>query len=138
MNTIGLVIGVLFSAVISGVLIWVAGKLGLGLEVVGLGPAFIGGFAIALVGGVITWLLSVRDIRISSGLLRCIVNALVGAVVLLISARFLPGLTVNGFIGALVAAVAIGVIVLLLSLPLRRINQKAALEQEAKHAEPVS
>ena len=106
--------------------------LGLGLEVNGLGPAFIAGFAIALVGGVITWLISVRDVGISSGFPRFIINALLGAVLLLIADGFASRLTVNGFAGALVAATAIGVISWLLSLIPRRIDRAAALGQDAE------
>ncbi len=130
MNFTGLAIGVGFSALFSGILIWFVGMFGLGLEVDGLGTAFIAGLAIALVGGVITSLLLLRELKISNGLLRFFVNALLGAVVLLITARFLPGLTVNGFLGASVASVAIGIIAGLLSLPLKRINQNAERQQD--------
>ena len=136
MNPIGLIIGILFSAAISSILIWVAGMLGLGLEVDGFGPALIAGIAIALVGGVITWLMSLREIKIGNEIVRFIINALMGAVVLLICARFIPGLTVDGFAGALLAAVAIGAISWLLSLPLKRINQAAAREQQDAEPRP--
>ncbi len=78
MNPIGLIIGILFSAAISSILIWVAGMLGLGLEVDGFGPALIAGIAIALVGGVITWLMSLREIKIGNEIVRFIINALMG------------------------------------------------------------
>ena len=136
MNPVGLIIGILFSAAISSILIWVAGMLGLGLEVDGFGPALIAGIAIALVGGVITWLMSLREIKIGNEIVRFIINALMGAVVLLICARFIPGLTVDGFAGALLAAVAIGAISWLLSLPLKRINQAAAREQQDAEPRP--
>jgi len=136
MNPVGLIIGILFSAAISSILIWVVGMLGLGLEVDGFGPALIAGIAIALVGGVITWLMSLREIKIGNEIVRFIINALMGAVVLLICARFIPGLTVDGFAGALLAAVAIGAISWLLSLPLKRINQAAAREQQDAEPRP--
>jgi uncharacterized membrane protein YvlD (DUF360 family) len=133
-NIIGLAIGVLLTAIFSGILIWVVGLLGLGLEVDGLGPALIAGIAIALVGGAITWVLLALGIRISSGLLRAAINIVLGAVVLLICGQLLPGLTVNGFAGALVASIAIGVIAWVLSLIPRRINRAAAQqEQDAGH-----
>ena len=81
-NIIGLVIAVLLTALTSSILIWVVGMLGLGLEVDGFGPALIAGAAIALVGGVITWLMSLREIKIGNEIVRFIINALMGAVVL--------------------------------------------------------
>ena len=129
-NIIGLIIGVVFAAVISGILIWVVGTLGLGLEVDNIGAAFIAGAAIAVVGGVITWLLSLVNIKAGGGILGAILNILLGAVVLLISDRFIAGLTVNGFTGALVASIAIGAISWLLSMVLGRINQAATSEQD--------
>lgn len=132
MKLTGLAIGVGISAVMSGILIWVVGLFGLGLEVDGLLPAFIAGFAIALVGGVITWLLMRFDLRVSNGFVRFVINALLGAVVLLLCAQILPGLTVNGFLGALVASVAVGIIAWLLSLPLKRINEEAARQEDSE------
>ena len=133
-NIIGLAIGVLLTALFSSILIWVVGLLGLGLAVNGFGPALVAGIAIALVGGAITWVLMALGIRISSGLLRSVINIVLGAVVLLVCGQLLPGLTVNGFAGALVASIAIGVIAWLLSLIPRRINRAAAQqEQDAGH-----
>lgn len=132
MKLTGLAIGVGISAVMSGILIWVVGLFGLGLEVDGLIPAFIAGFAIALIGGVITWLLMRFDLRVSNGFVRFVINALLGAVVLLLCAQILPGLTVNGFLGALVASVAVGIIAWLLSLPLKRINEEAARQEDSE------
>ena len=133
MNMAGLIIGILISAVISGFLIWIEGWLGLGLTVSGPIPAFLAGCAIAVVGGVVTWLLSLRGLKITNGLLRAIVNVLLGAVVLLIAGQFMAGLTVDGFSGALLASVVIGIVSWLLSLILRRVNQAAAREQETGH-----
>ena len=65
---------------------------------------------------------SALGITIGGGLLGAIVNLLVGAVVLLISDRFVPGMRVKGFTGALVAALAIGVIAWLISLLLGAIG----------------
>ena len=115
MNIVGLIVGILISAVVTGILIWIVSKIGLGLEVDGFGAAFIAGIVIAVVGGLITWLLSALGITIGGGLLGAIINLLVAAVVLLISDRFVPGMRVKGFVGALVAALAIGVIAWLIA-----------------------
>jgi putative membrane protein len=54
----------------------------------------------------------------NGSLLGAIIWLIVSAVVLLISARILPGFTVNGFTGAIIAAIAIAVIYWLISLVL--------------------
>ncbi len=117
MGTIlGLLIGVVIGALIAGFVIWIVGKLGLGLEVDGFGSAFVAAIVIAIVGGIITWLLSLVGIEIGSGWIGGIIHLVISAVVLMISDRFLPGLKVAGFVGALVAAIAIGVVYWLLGL----------------------
>ena len=116
MNLIGLVIGILIAAVVYGFVIWIVGKIGLGLEVSGFGAAFIAAIIIAVVAGVINWLLNLLGITVGGGLLGAIVNLIIAAVVLLISGRIVPGLRVKGFGGALVAAISIGVVFWLISL----------------------
>jgi putative membrane protein len=60
---------------------------------------------------VITWLLGLLGINLGAGgFLAAIVNLIVAAVILMISDRFISGMKVNGFTGALIAAVAIGVV----------------------------
>ena len=101
-----MVAGLLLSALV----IWVVGKLGLGLSVDGFGSAFAAAIVIAVVGFIINLILSLLGIEIGGGIIGGIIHLIIAAVVLLISDRFLKGMQVAGFIGALVAAVAIGVV----------------------------
>ncbi len=110
MSLIGILIGVVIGALISGFVIWIVSKLGLGLEVDGFGSAFIAAIIIAVVGGVISWLLSALGITIGGGWLGAIIQLIVAAVVLMVSDRLLKGMRVAGFTGALIAAIAIGVV----------------------------
>ena len=113
----------ILAMVLTLVLLWVVGavvlmiisRLGLGLTVDGFGAAFIASAVITIVAGVINWLL--RTIGISVGntnLLGALVSLVVAAVVLLISDRFVKGMKVNGFVGAIIAAISYGVIAWLL------------------------
>lgn len=108
MTIVALLIGIVFGALISGFVIWIVSKLGLGLEVDGFGSAFIAAIIIALVGGIVTWLLNLLGISIDGGWFGAIIHLIIAAVVLMISDRLLKGLRVAGFVGALVAAIAIG------------------------------
>jgi putative membrane protein len=93
---------------ISGFVIWIVGKLGIGLEVRGFGSAFIAAIVIAAVAGIFTLLLAVAGVQDGDGLIGGIAHLIIAAVILMISARFLPGLKVSGFGGVLLAAAAIG------------------------------
>ena len=118
MTLIGMVIGILLGALISGFVIWIVGKLGLGLEVDGFLPAYIAAIVIAVVSWVIYWLLGVLGITITGGWLGALIHLVVAAVILLISDRFVKGMRVNGFVGALVGAIALAVVAWLVALVL--------------------
>jgi len=95
---------------ISGFVIWIVGKLRLGLEVDGFGSAFMAGIVIAFVAGIITFILGIAGIMDGGGLIGGIVHLIISAIVLMISDRFLSGLKVAGFVGALLASLAIGAV----------------------------
>ena len=107
---IGTLLRILLALVLSAVVIMIVSRLNLGLTVNGFGPAIIAAAVIAIVGGLIYWLLGVLGITIGGGWLGAIINLIIAAVVLLTAGRMLKGLKVNGFVGALVAAIAIGVV----------------------------
>lgn len=96
--------------VVSAVIIFIVGKMNLGLKVNGFGSAMLAALVIALVAGVIGWLLGLLGIGFGTGLLAAIVNLIVAALVLMISDKFIGGMEVHGFGGAIVAALAIGVV----------------------------
>jgi putative membrane protein len=109
-------LGLVLVALISGFVIWIVGKLKLGLEVTGFGPAFIAAIVIAVITWVLTWLLSVLGINLGGGLcLGPIISLIVAALVLMLAGRWVKGLTVKGFGGAIVAAIAISVVALLVN-----------------------
>jgi putative membrane protein len=103
-------INFLVALVVSAVVIYIVGRLNLGLTVSGFGAAIIAALVIAIVGTVIFWLLGVLGITIGGGLLGAIIYLIVAAIILMISDRFVPGMKVNGFMGAIIAAIAIGVV----------------------------
>ena len=110
MSILGAIVGILIAAAIGGLIIWIVAKLGLGLEVDGFVPAFIAAIIIAVVAGLINWLLGLLGITIGGGLLGAIVHLVIAAVVLMISGSIVRGMRVKGFVGALIAAIAIGVV----------------------------
>ena len=98
------------AVVVAAVVIMVVSRLNLGLTVTGFGAAVVAAIVIAVVGAVVNWLLGALGISIGGGLLGTIVYLVVAAVVLMISDRFVSGMRVNGFGGAIVAAIGIAVV----------------------------
>ena len=96
--------------VVAALVIWIVAKLKLGLTVSGFGAAIIAALVIAVVSAVIMWLLSALGITLGGGFWGAIIALIVAAVVLLISDRFVPGMQVKGFTGAIIAAIAIAVV----------------------------
>jgi len=96
--------------VVSAIVILIVGKMNLGLTVKSFGSAIMAAIVIALVAGLIVWGLGIFGITLTGGWLAAIVNLIVAALVLMIADKFLPGTEVHGFMGAIIAALAIGVV----------------------------
>jgi putative membrane protein len=112
---IGTVIGIVLAALLSALVIYIVGRLNLGMQVRDFGSAFIAAIVIALVAGVINWLLRSLGIEFAGGLLGGVISLSIAAVVLVISDKFVPGMKVDGMGGALLAAFAIGVVSVLIN-----------------------
>ena len=114
MGILDLLFIIVLGGLFSGLVIWIVSKLGLGLEVDGFINAFGAAIIIAMVGGLMNWLLGVLGLSVGVGWLGAIFYLIIAAIVLLITDRLLEGFRVAGFVGALIAAVAIGIVHFLL------------------------
>jgi putative membrane protein len=112
----GVILGFIIGVVIAAIVLLVVSRFNLGLKVDGFGPAIIAAIVISLVSSVAVWLLSLLNISFGGGLLGAILWLIIAALVLIVAGRILPGLTVAGFTGAIVAAIVIAVIYWLLTL----------------------
>jgi putative membrane protein len=100
---------------VGAVVLMIVSRLNLGLTVDGFGSAFIASAVISIVAGLVTWLIGLIGIQVGNpGLIGALVSLVVSAVVLLISGSFVKGMKVNGFGGAIIAAISYGVIAWLL------------------------
>jgi putative membrane protein len=112
---LGTVLGYALAWALGAVVLMIVSRLGLGLSVDGFVPAFIASAVITLVSGVLVWLLGLINITVGGpGLLGALISLVVAAVVLMVSGSFVKGMKVNGFVGAIIAAIAYGVIVWLI------------------------
>jgi len=89
--------------------ILVVSKLGLGIKVSGFVPALIAAIVIAVVGALIVWLGGALGFS-PGGFLGAIIHLIIAAIVLMFAGDAVKGLKVKGFVPALIAAVAIGVV----------------------------
>jgi putative membrane protein len=109
MNTfVPLLLVAVLIGLISGFVIWIVSKLRLGLEVDGFGSAFVAAVIIAVVAGILTFLLGIAGFMDGGGLIGGLVHLVISAFVLMICSKILPGLKVKGFTGAFVASLSIG------------------------------
>jgi len=102
------VINLVINWVLAAAVIYVVSRLNLGLTV----GSFVNALIAAAVIALIAWLIGLilPDSWTSGGWISALFSLVVSAVVLLLAGRFLPGMVVNGFVGALVAAIAIAVL----------------------------
>lgn len=98
------IIGALIGALIFGLVIWIVAKLNLGIEVDSYLWAVTAGAVISAFSNFAAAV--VPDL---SGIIGAIVSLVVAAIVIIVSDKILKGMRVNGFTGAIVAAIAIGV-----------------------------
>ena len=106
----GTLLNIAVYLVVSAIVILIVGKMNLGLTVKSFGSAIMAAIVIALVAGVVVWGLGFFGITLTGGWLAAIVNLIVAALVLMVADKFLSGLEVHGFMGAIIAALAIGVV----------------------------
>ena len=117
-SIIGAVIGLVIATVISGLLIWLVGKLGLGIEVDGVVPAFLTGFVIAVLWLFANLVWNLLGYTPEGGFVGALSHLILTAAFLYAIRNSISGLRVKGFTGALIAAAAIAIITWLASLAL--------------------
>jgi putative membrane protein len=104
------------ATVVNGLVIWTVSSLNFGLRVRGFLTALIAAIVIALVGTVVRFVLAAMGVPNLGGITGFVERLIISAGVLIASDKLLPGLTVHGFKGAIIAALAIGVILWVLEL----------------------
>ena len=102
---VGLIIGLLIAAVISGAIIWLVSKLNVGLSVDNFGWAMLAGLFI----GTLTNLFN-RLLPGMNEVITMVIHLVISAGVILLAGKVFSGVNVKGFKGALIAAVAIAVV----------------------------
>lgn len=110
---VGLIIGILIAAVVSGAIIWLVSRLNVGLSVDSFGWAMLAGLFIGAITNLLSPLLAGMN-----GALMIVVNLVISAVVILLAGKLFSGVKVDGFKGALIAAVVIAVVGFVLALAL--------------------
>lgn len=121
----GVIVALVLQTLLGALAIWIVSKLNIGLAVDGFGGAILTAIVIAVFTTLFNFLLSsvLVTTGISLGIWSGIVGLIIAVVVLMLSDKILPSLKVNGFVGAVAAAVTIGVVNLLIALVLVGVQQ---------------
>jgi uncharacterized membrane protein YvlD (DUF360 family) len=109
-------VGITIASVVGGAVIKIVSSLNLGLWVRGFVTAFIAAIVINVVAIAIGFVLTAIGVPNPGGIVGFVERLIVAVVLLMIADKLLAGLTVHGFKGAIIAALAISVISWLLSL----------------------
>ena len=102
---IGLVLGVLIGALISGFIIWLVSKFNIGLSVDNFGWAMLAGLFIGFFTNLI-----MHFVPGQGGIVTAVVQLLVAAAVIVLAGKVFSGVKVDGYSGALVAAVIMALV----------------------------
>ena len=114
-DIIALSIVLVIASPIYALIIWLVGKLRLGLEVKGIGAAFLAALVIVFLNSLVTLLLGAIGITLEGDLLAFIIQLIIAALILMIADRIVKGFYVKGYKGALLAALAIAAVGWLIS-----------------------
>ena len=118
---VGLIIGILIGAVLSGAIIWLVSKLNIGLTVNSFGWAMLAGLFVGTLTNLFNHLLPGMN-----EVITMVIHLVISAGVILLAGKLFSGVNVNGLKGALIAAVAIAVVGFVLALLLGGIIGGAA------------
>lgn len=106
----GTILGIVIAWLLAALVIFIVGRLNLGMTVDSFTSALIAAAVIAIVSWVVWWLLGLFIPGFNANLFGAIASLVVSAVILMVSGSFVKGMKVDGFTGALVAAIAIAVV----------------------------
>lgn len=105
------ILSLVVSWLLAALVIYIVGRLNLGLTVDSFVSAIIAAAVIAIITWVVMWLLTgVLKISIGAAWFGAVVSLVISALILLFSERFVKGMKVAGFNGAIIAAIAIAVV----------------------------
>ena len=113
-TVMGAIIGIVIAAVLNAIVIWIVGKLKLGIEIENFGTAFVAAMLIAII-----WVgldhFKIMDATAGGGWLVHVVRLVVSALVLMLVGSMLKGMVTKDFVGAVVAAIAMVAVYWLIS-----------------------
>ena len=104
-----IVLNIIIGILLYALAIWIVDKLGLGLKVSGFVPALIAAVVITVASWLIVWLLGLLGLSVG-GFIGAVIHLIIAALVLMFAGKRIKGLSVKGFVPALIAAVAIAVV----------------------------
>lgn len=106
---IGAIIGILIGTIFNAIVLWIVGKLGIGITIEKFGTAFVAALIIAVIG-VLTANLTKGMEGAMGKFGGTVLHIVFSAAIILLVDKIMPGMKAKGFLGAVIAAIAIGVV----------------------------
>ena len=104
----GVVLGILIATLLNAIILWIVGKLGLGIEITNFGAAFVGAFVAAILGYGLKYVTQSWSGSFWGDHAGTFLHIIGTAIVLLLAGSLVSGMRTKGFFGAIIAAIAIG------------------------------
>jgi putative membrane protein len=104
----GAILGILIATLLNAFILWIVGKLGLGIEIDGFGAAFVGAFVAAVLGFGLEYITRSWSGSFWGDNAGTFLHVIGTAFVLLLTGSLVSGMRTKGFFGAIIAAIAIG------------------------------
>jgi len=104
-----IILNIVFGILFYALAIWIVSKLGLGLKVSGFMPALIAAVVITVASWLIVWLLGILGLSVG-GFIGAVIYLVIAALVLMFAGNKIKGLKVGAFVPALIGAVAIAIV----------------------------
>ena len=121
-SIIGAIIGIALSTVVYSILIFIVGKLEVGMKVDKFSSAILAGLLVAIGGAIAAWLSTLLNAPAAVGVAGAIMHLIIAAAMLKAIGASLKGVEVKGWGGAFLAALAIAVIGWLINFGLTAFN----------------
>ena len=99
----GALVVILIATLLNALVIWIVGKLGLGIDINKFGTAFVAAFLIAVIWALLDYFHIGGS---GAGFAQSVVRLIASALVLMLVGNLLKGMVTKGFLGAIIAALA--------------------------------
>ncbi len=120
-SILGIIIGIVVATIFNGLILWIIAKMGLGIVIEKFGSALLTALLVAVIGYVMVKVTADWKGMFSGAGGSTVLHIIGTALLLIIVDKILPGMRTKGIMGAIIAAIALGIIGWLLGIALSNV-----------------